>query len=200
MFESDSDVVRHLGDKDWLINYLHTNGEKGYLWLLMLGMAFTMSGGPRQLIAFCYGYVFGGVWGVLFTLCTTLCGSVIIFYAAQFLLSQFLRQRFAHRYSQFQHFIGQRPFYNILLLRIFPIGSNLLTNLLSGVCRVPLWSFVAASLLGYLPQTVIFSLAGAGIGNASHWQFIVSVVLFILSLVLTHYLYRQYKHFHSINP
>ena len=58
-------------------------------------------------------------------------------------------------------------------------------------------AFITASALGYLPQTLIFALAGSGVGSANEWQLIVSIILGIFSLVLTRHLYRQYKKQHA---
>ncbi|MCE7610903.1 DedA family protein, partial [Vibrio fluvialis] len=70
-------------------------------------------------------------------------------------------------------------------------------NLLSGIASVPLKAFIAASLIGYLPQTLIFSLAGSGVGSANEWQLIISIALGIISMVLTGHLYQKYRKSHT---
>lgn len=47
--------------------------------------------------------------------------------------------------------------------------------------------------LGYLPQMLVFALAGAGIGNADHYQFALSVALFIVASLLGGYLLQQHR-------
>ncbi|MDW2406278.1 DedA family protein, partial [Vibrio sp. 1262-1] len=80
----------------------------------------------------------------------------------------------------------------ILLLRLFPIGNNVVTNVLSGSVRVPFFAFISASLLGYLPQIIIFALMGAGIHSSSNTMIYLSIFFGIVSAVLTGFLYRDH--------
>ena len=51
-----------------------------------------------------------------------------------------------------------------LTLRLLPVGSNMLLNLVAGVSeRARQAPFMAASAIGYLPQTVVFALLGGGV-------------------------------------
>jgi uncharacterized membrane protein YdjX (TVP38/TMEM64 family) len=79
------------------------------------------------------------------------------------------------------------------LIRLLPVGSNVLTNLVAGVSSVPLLPFLAGSLVGYLPQTVIFVLLGSGIHVQPVWRTVVSVALFVVSGLLGVVLYRRVR-------
>lgn len=94
--------------------------------------------------------------------------------------------------TRFNSFASRKPFYKILLLRLFPIGNNVVTNVLSGSVRVPFFAFISASLLGYLPQIIIFALMGAGIHSSSNTMIYLSVFFGIVSAVLTGFLYRDH--------
>jgi uncharacterized membrane protein YdjX (TVP38/TMEM64 family) len=94
--------------------------------------------------------------------------------------------------KKFQRFSQQAPFLKILMLRLFPVGSNLLTNLLSGSIKVPFNAFIQASLLGYLPQTVIFLLLGHGISEANDSMIYASIIFSTISVVLTGVIYRDH--------
>lgn len=195
--QSNNEIWQHIADKDWIASYVTTNGVEGVLLLVVCAALFTAVGAPRQLIAFSFGFTFGSVNGVLLTLLSTVLGAVAIYWLAHVILKQTLIRYFGKRYQRFQGFVSVQPFLKVLVARIFPVGSNLITNLLSGVAGVPFGAFVLASALGYLPQTIIFSLAGSGVGSANEWQLIVSIALGIFSLVLTSHLYRHYKKQHS---
>ncbi|MDN4709811.1 VTT domain-containing protein [Vibrio parahaemolyticus] len=94
--------------------------------------------------------------------------------------------------TRFNSFASRKPFYKILLLRLFPIGNNVVTNVLSGSVRVPFFAFISASLLGYLPQIIIFALMGAGIHSSSNTMIYLSIFFGIVSAVLTGFLYRDH--------
>ncbi|MDW2078478.1 DedA family protein, partial [Vibrio sp. 1863] len=69
---------------------------------------------------------------------------------------------------------------------------NVVTNVLSGSVRVPFFAFISASLLGYLPQIIIFALMGAGIHSSSNTMIYLSIFFGIVSAVLTGFLYRDH--------
>lgn len=195
--QSNNEIWQHIADKDWIADYVSTHGVQGQLLLLGCAVLFTAVGAPRQLISFTFGFTFGAVNGTVYALLCTLLSAVMVYVLAHFILKQTLIRYFGRRYQRFCDFVSVQPFSKVLLARIFPVGSNVITNLLSGVAGVPMLAFIIASALGYLPQTLIFALAGSGVGSANEWQLIVSIILGIFSLVLTSHLYRQYKKQHA---
>jgi uncharacterized membrane protein YdjX (TVP38/TMEM64 family) len=78
------------------------------------------------------------------------------------------------------------------------VGSNVVTNLIAGVSRIPRPAFFLGSLVGYLPQTLIFALAGSGLTVGSRWQLGLSILLFVVSGLLGVRLYRKLRHGRSI--
>ena len=86
-----------------------------------------------------------------------------------------------------------------LLIRLLPLGSNLVTNLVAGVSSVWATAFITGSMVGYVPQTVIFALLGSGISLEPELRITLSTVLFVLSGALGYYLYRRYKQDKKLN-
>jgi uncharacterized membrane protein YdjX (TVP38/TMEM64 family) len=80
-----------------------------------------------------------------------------------------------------------------IVIRLLPIGNNLVTNLIVGVTAVKARYFIFGSLIGYIPQMAIFALMGKGVVVLSVWKIGLSIVLFIISSALSVRLYRQYK-------
>ncbi|ELI1838250.1 VTT domain-containing protein [Vibrio fluvialis] len=195
--ESNSELWQNIADENWVRSYLISHGISGTMALLLFGAVFTGCGGPRQLIAFTFGFAFGSVWGTVLCILSTLGGALCSYSVAHFTLKPTLTRKFGRRVEQFRQFVGSAPFSKILIIRLFPVGNNLITNLLSGIASVPLKAFIAASLIGYLPQTLIFALAGSGVGSANEWQLIISIALGIISMVLTGHLYQKYRKSHT---
>jgi uncharacterized membrane protein YdjX (TVP38/TMEM64 family) len=69
------------------------------------------------------------------------------------------------RLQRFDDLLGQHGFMVVLLIRLCPVGNNFLTNYLAGVTAIPLRTFLAASFIGYLPQSLIFALLGSGFAD-----------------------------------
>jgi uncharacterized membrane protein YdjX (TVP38/TMEM64 family) len=58
---------------------------------------------------------------------------------------------------------------------------------------VPSLAFLAASALGYMPQTVIFALLGKGIRVDGAWQMGLAAALFVVSVVIGLWLLRRHR-------
>jgi uncharacterized membrane protein YdjX (TVP38/TMEM64 family) len=106
--------------------------------------------------------------------------------------------KYAARVRRIDEFLHDNPFTMTVLIRFLPVGSNLLTNLVAGVSSVRPVPFLLGTLLGYLPQTVIFVLLGSGIQVDPVLRISLSVVLFILSAILGVFLYKRLRHGHSL--
>ncbi|ABL98325.1 TVP38/TMEM64 family protein [Shewanella amazonensis] len=182
----------HLTDSNWVARFVQEGGVQALVVLLLAGSLFTAVGGPRQAIAFVCGFAMGGLYGALFSTLATLLGCLTSFYFARLTVRSSLSRRFGHRLQRFEALLAQKTWLKVLMIRLLPVGSNLLTNLLAGTTRVGVGGFLLGSALGYLPQMLIFSFAGAGIGLADHIQLGISVVLFILSSAIGAYLYRSH--------
>jgi len=77
---------------------------------------------------------------------------------------------------------------------LLPLGSNLVTCLAAGVSGVSALAFISGSAVGYLPQTIVFTLIGSGIEVDPEMRIGLSVVLFVVSGMLGVYLYRKHRH------
>lgn len=184
----------HLFERAWIDANVRGHGVQGYGLFLVAGSIMTALGLPRQMVAFFAGYAFGVLNGVLLGAAAALGGCILAFYYARLFGRGVVRRFFPERLQRFDDFIRGHPFSMTLLVRLLPVGSNLVTNLIAGVSKIPRPAFFVASLVGYLPQTLVFALAGSGLTVDSNWQIALSIVLFILSGVLGVRLYRQMRH------
>ncbi|WP_297892696.1 TVP38/TMEM64 family protein [Shewanella sp.] len=191
MFAVQQGMFEHLTDSNWVAHFIADQGGFALLVLLLVGALFTAVGGPRQVIAFVFGFALGGIYGGLFSTLAALLGCVFAFYVARFTIRSSLQRRFGKRLQKFEALIIHKTWLKVLMIRLLPVGSNLLTNLCAGATHVPAGGFMLGSVLGYLPQMLIFSFAGAGIGLSDHNQLGISIGLFILSSLIGAYLYRS---------
>ncbi|MCH4296059.1 VTT domain-containing protein [Shewanella sp. 3B26] len=182
----------HLTDSNWVARFVKEGGLQAMAVLLMAGSLFTAVGGPRQAIAFVCGFAMGGFYGALFSTLAAVLGCLMSFYFARLTVRSSLRRRFGYRLERFEALIASNTWLKVLMIRLLPVGSNLLTNLLAGTTKVGVGGFVLGSAIGYLPQMLIFSFAGAGIGLADHVQLGISIGLFVLSSAIGAFLYRSH--------
>lgn len=183
----------------WVDAHIRGHGVEGTLLFLAMGALFTAVGLPRQIIAFLAGYAFGLLPGTLLGALAALLGCMTTFLYARFFGRSLLRDRLGKRAARFDQFIHDHPFSMTLLIRLLPVGSNVLTNLAAGISSAHMAPFLAASFIGFLPQTLVFALVGSGINVAPTLRIGAAAVLFLFSGVLGAYLYHRHRHGLSID-
>jgi len=155
------------------------------------GALFTAVGLPRQLLAFTAGFIWGWLPGLLLASLAAIAGCWITYSLAARFLSVAVASKYPRLKSALDRFVGRDAFTKIVILRIQPLGTNLLTNLAAGISDIRPRVFLSASLLGYLPQMLVFSLSGDGVRVGSQWQLTLSVVLLAISLLFAWHLHRK---------
>ena len=183
----------------WIDARIRGHGVEGELLFLMMGAIFTAVGLPRQIIAFLAGYAFGLLLGTLLGALAALLGCAITFVYARVFGKGLLRARLGERARRFDAFVHEHPLSMTLLIRLLPVGSNVLTNLAAGISSIRPRPFLSGSFVGYLPQTLVFALIGSGVNIAPALKLGGSVALFLLSGGLGAYLYRRHRHGLSID-
>lgn len=181
-------------DTNWVDSHIRGQGLHGEMLFVAVAAAFTAIGLPRQLVCFLGGYAFGLVEGTLWASVASVAGCMLAFYYARFMGRTLILARFSARIAKLDRFLSANAFNMTLLLRLLPVGSNLVTNLAGGVSAVRGLPFFGGSLLGYLPQTVVFALLGSGITVQQGLRIGLSVVGFVASAALGVWLYRRYRH------
>lgn len=193
-------LLRALGaapGTEWVDLYIRDQGLLGESLFLVAGAAATAVGLPRQAVAFLGGYAFGAVIGIGLGLLAVLLGCIIALFWARAVgrawAERRLRGRFGPRLRPIVETLRENPFGTTLALRLFPVGSNLALNLLAGLSALPILPFLAASALGYLPQTIVFALLGKGVRVDGTWQLTLSAVLLAISIALGLWLMRRHR-------
>ncbi|MEW5891907.1 MAG: VTT domain-containing protein [Pseudomonadota bacterium] len=181
-------------DEQWIDREVRGQGLSGDLLFLAIGGLATAIGVPRQVIAFLGGYAYGIWTGTLLATLAAGLGCVLAFYYARLLGRSLISARYSGRIRKLDDFVQNNPFSMTLLIRLLPVGSNLVTNLVAGVSRVRSLPFFTASLLGYLPQSLVFALVGGGVQVDSAWHIVLGVTLFIVAGILGAQLYHRFRH------
>lgn len=166
---------------------------------------YTALGGPRQVLAFSCGFLFGG-WqgGVIGTLLTG-GGAMLTMFAVQRLGMDWVRQKYAEKIELIKAVLAEDTWIWICVIRLIPVGSNLVTNIAAALSDLRPTAVLLGSLLGYLPQMLLFSYAGSGIALHDSSQIWMSLVMLVVSTGLGLYLYhhgfkQRLQHFRKQHP
>ena len=186
-----------LRNTQWFNDHVLGSGFKAVLIFLGVGALFTAAGLPRQLLAFLGGFAFGTLGGTVLSTLGTGLGCALASGYTRWGGREFVVRKLGGRIQQLEGFLRHKPFRTSLAIRLFPLGSNGLTNVAAGVSSIPLMPFILGSTIGYLPQNFIFALFGAGMNRESTLGVTLSiamgVVLFAVSIWLGLAVYRSYR-------
>jgi len=190
-------LEEHLADRQWVLAHVEGQGVVGVLFFLGLTGLVTGMGVPRQLTAFLGGYAFGWFWGAVLATLGTALGCAMDFGLSRTLGRDFVLHRFGRRVERLDAFLRSDPWRSALAIRLFPVGHNMLTSVAAGVTSIPAAAFILGSAAGYLPQNLVFALAGAGVSAESGLGKILSIGFSVVLLLASGWLgvsvYRAYK-------
>ncbi|WP_194299063.1 TVP38/TMEM64 family protein [Acetobacter sicerae] len=178
-------------------------GVSGRFWFCLAGTLWCLFGLPRQVLCFAAGVAYGLVEGTTLATVSTVAGAVLCWAWARWGAHHWARETMARRKRQGKGgvlmrygervagMLARHPFETIVTLRLLPVGSSLLLNLFAGLSAVALWPFTTATLVGSLPQSIIFVLLGSGAQFGGPGRTLVAVALFVASGVLGYRLLRR---------
>ncbi len=136
------------------------------------------------------GFLFGAVLATLFINIGATTGATLAFLAARYLLRDTVEQKFGKWLGPFQEGFAKNAFSYLLTLRLIPLFPFFVVNLVSGLTRVNVGTYVAATALGIIPGSFVYAYAGRQLGTINSLKEIASpnviaafVLLGLLALV-----------------
>ena len=177
----------------WGRSALDAPAQAGPAVFVVVAAAACAVGVPRQVVAYAAGLGFGTWVGCLVALVAETAGCAADFLWARLVARDWAARRIRGRLARLDGQLSQHPFSATLTLRLLPVGSNILLNLLAGVSAVAMAPFLLASAIGYVPQTLVFALLGGGVRVDRNEQLLLAGALFVMSSVLGLWLMRRIR-------
>lgn len=136
------------------------------------------------------GFLFGAVGATLFVNIGATTGATLAFLTARYLLRDTVEQKFGKWLGPFQEGFSRNAFSYLLTLRLIPLFPFFVVNLVSGLTRVNVGTYVAATAMGIIPGSFVYAYAGRQLGTINSLKEIASpnvigafVLLGLLALV-----------------
>ncbi len=136
------------------------------------------------------GFLFGSVFGTLFVNLGATTGATLAFLAARYMLRDWVEQKFGKWLGPVQQGFTNNAFSYLMTLRLIPLFPFFVVNLVSGLTRMNIGSYVAATALGIIPGSFVYAYAGRQLGTINSLKEIASphviaafVLLGLLALV-----------------
>ena len=132
-------------------------GVYGAVYLLFT--AFALPGAVVLTLA--GGAIFGVLSGTLVVSLSSTAGATIAFMGARYMFRDWIEKRYRGNLAKFSEGVAENGFSYLLFLRLVPIFPFFIINVVMGLTRVDLKTYVLASWIGMLPGTFVFIYAGA---------------------------------------
>lgn len=134
-----------------------------YVVIYMAVAACALPLGPPMSIT--GGSLFGFWVGLFCAMLGATGGSLALFLVARGTLGRALPGRQDGRLDRVRRLVARDGFWALLALRTAPVVPGWILNLAAGLTLMRLRPFVAATVLGLLPATIVFAAIGSGIGS-----------------------------------
>ncbi len=153
-------------NRDALLQYTAAQYETAviaFILLYILQTAFSLPGGA--VLTLTGGFLFGSLMGTLYVNVGATVGATLAFLASRYLLHDWVEQKFGDRLHAIQTGFAKDALSYLLTLRLIPIFPFFLVNLVSGLTRIKLGTYILATSIGILPGSFVFAFAGRQLGT-----------------------------------
>lgn len=133
----------------------------GFIGIYFLLAAFSIPGAIWMTVA--GGFLFGIVWGSVYSVIGATLGSVCVFLAARMLAGDWLLRRTGKAVRKMEAGFRRDGLSYLLVLRLVPIFPFWLVNLVPALLGIPLSTFFVGTLLGIVPGTIVYASVGNGL-------------------------------------
>ncbi len=134
-----------------------------YLMLYALAVAASVPGAVFMTLI--GGFLFGAVVGTTLTVIAATLGATLLFLAARSALGNLLRDKAGPAIAKMEAGFRRDAFSYLLVLRLVPLFPFFIVNLVPAFLGVGLGTYIGATLIGIIPGTLVYTLAGCGLGS-----------------------------------
>jgi uncharacterized membrane protein YdjX (TVP38/TMEM64 family) len=182
-------------NRDHLLAFTETNYATAVGLFVVAYIAVTGLSLPGAVIlTLAGGFLFGSVFGTIYVNIGATTGATLAFLTARYLLRDWVEQKFGKWLGPVQQGFTNNAFSYLMTLRLIPLFPFFAVNLVSGLTRMNVGTYVAATALGIIPGSFVYAYAGRQLGTINSLKEIASpnviiafVLLGLLALVPTLY-------------
>ena len=175
-------------------NYVSSAGLFILAYIVVTGLSLP----GAVILTLAGGFLFGSLFGTLFVNLGATTGATLAFLTARYLLRDWVEQKFGKWLGPVQQGFTNNAFSYLMTLRLIPLFPFFIVNLVSGLTRMNVGTYVAATALGIIPGSFVYAYAGRQLGTINSLKEIASpnvigafVLLGLLALVPT--VYNKFK-------
>lgn len=112
------------------------------------------------LLTLMSGFLFGVVPGVGYTIIGATIGATISFLVVRYMFGHILQKKYAAQLVAFNAAVEQQGWRYLIMTRFIFVIPFFVINILAGLTKVPLWTFMWTTALGIIPSSFIYAYTG----------------------------------------
>lgn len=152
-------------NRDHLLAFTEANYPTAVVLFILLYVAVAGLSLPgATILTLAGGFLFNVVPAVLYVNIGATTGATLAFLAARYVLRDWVEQKFGAWLEPLQQGFARNAFSYLLTLRLIPLFPFFVVNLVSGLTRVHVGTYVAATALGIVPGSFVYAYAGRQLG------------------------------------
>lgn len=152
-------------NRDHLLAFTEANYPTAVVLFILLYVAVAGLSLPgATILTLAGGFLFDVVPAVLYVNIGATTGATLAFLAARYVLRDWVERKFGAWLEPLQQGFARNAFTYLLTLRLIPLFPFFVVNLVSGLTRVHVGTYVAATALGIVPGSFVYAYAGRQLG------------------------------------
>jgi len=179
-------VEAHIGAAKAYVSAHYWYAIAIYIGVFSFGVACSLPLGV--LVPILGGMLLGWIPGALCSVISATIGGTAAFLTSRYLLGDLVQARFGDRLAKFNAELDQYGYLYLLGLHFFPITPFFVLNIISGLTKIPLFTFFWTTVVGVFPAFTIYSYIGDHLSSLSQLKLAASakiVAAFVLLKVLS---------------
>jgi uncharacterized membrane protein YdjX (TVP38/TMEM64 family) len=186
-------------NRDHLLAFTEANYTGAVVLFIALYIAVTGLSLPgATILTLAGGFLFGSLPATIFVNLGATIGATLAFLAARYVLRDWVERKFGRWLEPLQEGFAKNAFSYLMTLRLIPLFPFFAVNLVSGLTRMNIGTYAAATALGIIPGSFVYAYAGRQLGTLNSLREIASphvLGAFVLLglLALTPVAYRKFS-------
>ena len=162
-------------NRDHLLAFTEANYTTAVVLFILLYVAVAGLSLPgATILTLAGGFLSNAVLAALYANIGATTGATLAFLAARYVLRDWVEEKFGRWLDPLQQGFAKNGFSYLLTLRLIPLFPFFVVNLVSGLTRVHVGTYIAATALGIIPGSFVYAYAGRQLGTINSLREIAS--------------------------
>ena len=107
------------------------------------------------------GFLFGAIFGTIYVNIGATTGAILAFIFSRYMMGGWVQNKYQDKLVKFNKELEANGYGYLLTLRFIPLFPFFLINILAGLTKIPLKTFIWTTSLGILPGSFVYAFAGS---------------------------------------